>query len=150
MRKRALGMFFAVSLCGLAVAAPAVAADYAPPRQVYVPPPAPVYQPPVQSSCCCPTIRRGLWSSFGCGYRSGFVEYPQAYPSYQYQQPYPAPAYYPQPYPAYQPYPEPAYYQPGYAPQVGVGIGPVGVGVGVRYQNPRRHCWRHKGHWVCR
>jgi len=34
---------------------------------------------------------------------------------------------------------QPAYYGPGYAPPVGVG-----------YDHPRRHCWRHHGHWVCR
>lgn len=136
MRKSVLGMLVAVaSLCGLAIATPALAADYQPPQQVYVPPP--VYQPPAQSSCCCPTIRRGLWSSFGCGYRSGYVDHPHYY----------QPAYYPQPYPAYQPYPQPASYQQGYAPQTGVG---VGIGVDVRYKKSRKHCWRSKGHWVCR
>lgn len=44
---------------------------------------------------------------------------------------------------SYQPYAQPAYYAPSYAPR-------VGVAVGVGYDHPRRHCWRHNGHWVCR
>lgn len=118
MRKSLLGM--AIALCGFLPATPALAADYAPPPPAYYPMPM-----PAPSSCCCPTVRRGLWvSPWSCGYQS---------PAY-YQ---PAPVYYPQP------YAEPAYYQPGYEPQ-------VGVAVGVRYKKPRKHCRRSHGQLVCR
>lgn len=85
MRKSLLGMSFA--LCGLLPATSLSAADYAPPAPAY-------YPVPVQSSCCCPTVRRGLWVSPSyCG--ASYVTYPQ-----------PAPVYY-----------------PGYAPGVGVAVG---------------------------
>jgi hypothetical protein len=141
MRKTLFGMLIAAASI-LAVAAPAPAAGYAP-RQVYVPPPA-YYPPSFQPSCCCPTVRRGLFSSqFSfCGYQSSYYSgYPQFHP-------YSAPEHYaPQPYPAYPPYSD---YQPAYAPQVGVNVGPVEIGVNVRHKPARRHCWRSKGHWVCR
>jgi hypothetical protein len=137
-------------------------AYYQPPpyQQPYYqqPYPAPAYYPqqPYQSSCCCPTTRRGFSFNFSsCGNRNSYPQYPQyqqpypqvqTYPQYQYQ-----PAYQPYPAPAYQPYPQQMYYQPGYAPQFSVG---VGIGARVNYRNdrnnPRRHCSRIKGRWVCR
>lgn len=125
---------------------------------------APAYYPPqpTQSSCCCPTVRRGFSFNFStsCGYRNNTVQYQQPaypsystypqyqqpYPQYQYQQPYQAPAYYP-PQP-YSPYPQYTSYQPGYTPQVSVGIG---VGARVKYRSNGRNCWKTKtGRLICR
>ena len=161
MGMRVLGLAAAALACGLVFAtSPAMAADYAPPP-VYTPPPQPVYVPAPQS-CCCPTVRRGLYLNFSsCGYRSAqYGAYPNygSYPQYPVQQPYAAPAYYqPQPYPVqpYQGYPQQySSYGPAYAPQagVGVGVGPVGVGVTARvaYRGSRQHCWKSHGRWICR
>lgn len=166
MGKRVWKFAAAALVCGLVFAmTPALAADYQP-APVYVPPPQPVYVPQPQPSCCCPTVRRGFNFNFSsCGYRSADVPYPAypgygafpQYPQYEVQQPYAAPAYYqPQAYPA-QPYQaDPQYntYRPAYAPQVGVGIGAVGVGVKVgtrvSYRGSRQHCWKSKGRWICR
>jgi hypothetical protein len=120
----------------------------------------PVYQPQpyTQQSCCCGSSG-GLFSGMFSGrtrspcQATGYGAYPQYqpqpyYPAYQ-QQPYPA---YPQQqypyYPQYQSYPQPAYYPQTY-PQPGF---QVRLNVGSRMHHPQRprHCFKSKGHWVCR